>query len=308
MERQEPVGRGSPQVRIAQLEIEEAVPCEGPPDWLPEVVALLRVVATQSSGVSPQPPLLCWRCGQPGHWHAECPGGRRAVNTSNQRQETPRGPLNWGKVDPAKKPCNSGAGSLGDGGRKDHRGRPLPRHGLCGGSDLDRLGGYRFDSNHRVVRHLEKASRETVADGGNHCLGTDCDGGADAEGGKRNSELLKHPVWIAPVQDSCILGMDFLRRIRAQVDLWAGVLHLSGGPALSLAGPRTLGPSADGAQPPKRPPPNSSTAADPCSGSGGVQQEEAAAPTIAPKKGYPNFSPSTGAASCRIPVTGFRHH
>lgn len=46
-----------------------------------------------------------------------------------------------------------------------------------------------------------------------------------------------HPVWVAAVQDPCILGLDFLRYTGGQLDLRTGTLHLQGGPALALANP-----------------------------------------------------------------------
>ncbi|XP_058864420.1 uncharacterized protein LOC131706752 [Acipenser ruthenus] len=49
-----------------------------------------------------------------------------------------------------------------------------------------------------------------------------------------------HPVWVAAVQDPCILGLDFLRYTGGQLNLRTGTLHIQGSPALALASP--LGP------------------------------------------------------------------
>ncbi|RXM27897.1 Plectin [Acipenser ruthenus] len=52
-------------------------------------------------------------------------------------------------------------------------------------------------------------------------------------GGK--GTMTVHAVWIAPVQDACILGLDFLRRIGGQLNLWEGVLRILAEPFITLA-------------------------------------------------------------------------
>lgn len=42
---------------------------------------------------------------------------------------------------------------------------------------------------------------------------------------------IRHPVWVAEVQDSCILGLDFLRATGCQLDLGGGTLRFRGGRA-----------------------------------------------------------------------------
>ncbi|KAJ8413751.1 hypothetical protein AAFF_G00082580 [Aldrovandia affinis] len=46
-----------------------------------------------------------------------------------------------------------------------------------------------------------------------------------------------HPVWLAAVQDPCILGLDFLRATGCQLDLEKGTLRFQGGPAVTMAPP-----------------------------------------------------------------------
>lgn len=48
-----------------------------------------------------------------------------------------------------------------------------------------------------------------------------------------------HPVWVAAVQDPCILGLDFLRCTGCQLDLEKGVIGFQGGPAVYMAPPNT---------------------------------------------------------------------
>ncbi|KAJ8417461.1 hypothetical protein AAFF_G00286880 [Aldrovandia affinis] len=43
-----------------------------------------------------------------------------------------------------------------------------------------------------------------------------------------------HPVWIAAVQDPCILGLDFLRATGCQLDLEKGTLCFQGGSAVTM--------------------------------------------------------------------------
>ena len=46
---------------------------------------------------------------------------------------------------------------------------------------------------------------------------------------------MHHPVWVAAVQDPCILGLDFLRSTGCQLDLNGGTLSFQGGPAVTMA-------------------------------------------------------------------------
>ena len=46
---------------------------------------------------------------------------------------------------------------------------------------------------------------------------------------------VRHPVWIAAVQDPCILGSDFLRATGCQLDLEKGTVSFQGGPAVTMA-------------------------------------------------------------------------
>uniref|UniRef100_A0A673WIT2 Reverse transcriptase domain-containing protein n=1 Tax=Salmo trutta TaxID=8032 RepID=A0A673WIT2_SALTR len=48
---------------------------------------------------------------------------------------------------------------------------------------------------------------------------------------------VRHPVWVAAVQDPCILGLDFLRSTGCQLDLNGGTLSFQGGPAVTMAPP-----------------------------------------------------------------------
>lgn len=50
---------------------------------------------------------------------------------------------------------------------------------------------------------------------------------------------LYHPVWIAAVQDQCILGLDFLRAAGCQLDLLRGTVCFQGGSVTTLF-PRVL--------------------------------------------------------------------
>ena len=44
-----------------------------------------------------------------------------------------------------------------------------------------------------------------------------------------------HPVWVAAVQDPCILGLDFLQCTGCQLDLERGAIGFQGGPAVYMA-------------------------------------------------------------------------
>ncbi|KAJ8390794.1 hypothetical protein AAFF_G00099260 [Aldrovandia affinis] len=46
---------------------------------------------------------------------------------------------------------------------------------------------------------------------------------------------VRHPVWIAAVQEPCILGLDFLKATGCQLDLERGTLRLQEGPAVKMA-------------------------------------------------------------------------
>lgn len=46
---------------------------------------------------------------------------------------------------------------------------------------------------------------------------------------------VRHPVWVAAVQDPCILGLDFLRSTGCQLDLNRGTLSFQGGTEVTMA-------------------------------------------------------------------------
>ncbi|KAJ8409554.1 hypothetical protein AAFF_G00229550 [Aldrovandia affinis] len=46
---------------------------------------------------------------------------------------------------------------------------------------------------------------------------------------------VRHPVWIAAVQEPCILGLDFLKATGCQLDLKRGTVRLQEGPAVKMA-------------------------------------------------------------------------
>lgn len=48
---------------------------------------------------------------------------------------------------------------------------------------------------------------------------------------------VRHPVWVAAVQDPCILGLDFLRSTGCQLDLNRGTLSFQGGTEVTMAPP-----------------------------------------------------------------------
>ncbi|KAJ8408827.1 hypothetical protein AAFF_G00246450 [Aldrovandia affinis] len=48
---------------------------------------------------------------------------------------------------------------------------------------------------------------------------------------------VSYPVWLAAVQDPCILSLDFLRATGCQLDLEKGTLCFQGGPAVTMAPP-----------------------------------------------------------------------
>ena len=50
---------------------------------------------------------------------------------------------------------------------------------------------------------------------------------------------LHHPAWIAAVQDTCILGLDFLNAVGCQLDLLRGTVSFQAGPVITLS-PRLL--------------------------------------------------------------------
>ncbi|MGH0121762.1 UNVERIFIED_CONTAM: hypothetical protein FKN15_050435 [Acipenser sinensis] len=47
---------------------------------------------------------------------------------------------------------------------------------------------------------------------------------------------VNHPIWVAAVQDPCILGLDFLRSTSSPLDLQMGTLHFQGS-AIAMAHP-----------------------------------------------------------------------
>ncbi|KAL1272916.1 hypothetical protein QQF64_028778 [Cirrhinus molitorella] len=48
-------------------------------------------------------------------------------------------------------------------------------------------------------------------------------------------KTLRHPVWVATVQDPCILGLDFLKSAGCQLDLRDGLLRFEGGPDVLMS-------------------------------------------------------------------------
>lgn len=52
-------------------------------------------------------------------------------------------------------------------------------------------------------------------------------------------KTVRHPVWVAAVQDPCILGLDFLRCTGCQLDLDRGTLSFQGGPTVVMAPSKT---------------------------------------------------------------------
>lgn len=46
-----------------------------------------------------------------------------------------------------------------------------------------------------------------------------------------------HPVWVAGVQNTCILGLDFLMSTGCRLDLDRGTLSFQGGPAVTMPPP-----------------------------------------------------------------------
>lgn len=46
---------------------------------------------------------------------------------------------------------------------------------------------------------------------------------------------VRHSVWVAAVQDACILGLDFLRATGCQLDLEGGKVSFQGGPVVAMA-------------------------------------------------------------------------
>ncbi|RXM99905.1 hypothetical protein EOD39_10614 [Acipenser ruthenus] len=59
-----------------------------------------------------------------------------------------------------------------------------------------------------------------------------------------------HPVWLAEVQEQCILGLDFLRFAGGQLDLQSGRVSFKDGPPVGLRAP---GPAFPGSTPPAYP-------------------------------------------------------
>ena len=45
---------------------------------------------------------------------------------------------------------------------------------------------------------------------------------------------VRHPVWVAAVQDPCILGFDFLKATGCRLDLDEGTVSFRGGPVIAL--------------------------------------------------------------------------
>lgn len=45
------------------------------------------------------------------------------------------------------------------------------------------------------------------------------------------------PMWVVEVQDSCILGLDFLKFVRGILDLGENTLSFSGGPTVKMTSP-----------------------------------------------------------------------
>ena len=58
---------------------------------------------------------------------------------------------------------------------------------------------------------------------------------------------VRHPVWVAAVQDPCILGFDFLKATGYRLDLDGGTVSFRGGPVIALL------PTGSGSGPPVGP-------------------------------------------------------
>ena len=58
---------------------------------------------------------------------------------------------------------------------------------------------------------------------------------------------VRHPVWVAAVQDPCILGFDFLKATGCRLDLDEGTVSFRGGPVIALV------PVGSGSGPPVGP-------------------------------------------------------
>ena len=48
-------------------------------------------------------------------------------------------------------------------------------------------------------------------------------------------KAVRHPVWVASVQDPCILGLDFLKATGCQLDLGRGTLRFQDWPVIALS-------------------------------------------------------------------------
>ena len=75
-------------------------------------------------------------------------------------------------------------------------------------------------------------------------------------------KAVRHPVWVASVQDPCILGLDFLKATGCQLDLGRGTLRFQDGPVIALsavtppvAAPTTLPAREVGTVEPRATPP-----------------------------------------------------
>ena len=97
-------------------------------------------------------------------------------------------------------------------------------------------------------------------------------------------EAVRHPVWVASVQDPCILGLDFLKATGCQLDLGRGTLRFQDGPVIALsavtppvAAPTTLPAREVGTAEQRATPtfPRYLSLLSPCASVGGVTAEAA---------------------------------
>jgi hypothetical protein len=121
-----------------------------------------------------------------------------------------------------------------------------------GGGAVFGPGGYRFISDCAQTRRVSGVdsvgAHGRAAAHGHRGAGPDERYGATSiDFGGKGRTYVRHPVWVAAVQDPCILGFDFLKATGCRFDLDGGTVSFRGGPVIALL------PTGSGSGPPLGP-------------------------------------------------------
>lgn len=254
--------RPRPTARQAQAEEEETADSHAAPPWISDLAALIRTVSTQAPHTR-----LCWNCGKPGHLQRRCPSAAAPPNcSSSEKHQGARVSGTTWAPHPVSHTYHRPPAPHTAGARPPSGERVPPHSPEATDSNPHRpavvVGRTTAGDFCHVPVQIEGVPCTALVDTGSTVTLVRPDvlpegirlepttvqlrtvtGELTPMKGRGNLAIevagrtVHHPVWVAAVQDPCILGLDFLRYTGGQLDLRTGTLHLQGGPALALANP-----------------------------------------------------------------------